>query len=291
MNFQARQLLVMALLCACTGGPTTDFPSSPDGEGDGDQAGGDGGLSTGDGDGDSSNEMDAGVEFPTEHSDGGTGPDAGDAGLDGSLDNDAGDASIGGLGTLSGDLDVLGTAAAPAVFVNHLDLGTTRVDNGFSDAEVALLTPAAQALLDTAAWDYEALGLDVLVRAEGATLLKTRNDMDYDPPGLYAPDYLAEIAGVTAAVDTTRARSFPLDDPYTAEEATALLQNHLDGLQLALANVADGDRWTKSILHVIAYAEDHASVLRTVYEALPAETKANAILLITVTDGNDEFLY
>lgn len=47
----------------------------------------------------------------------------------------------------------------------------------------------------------------------------------------------------------------------------------------------------KQILIVFAYAEGHAAAVESAWNALPAELRADTIVLVTVTDGSDTFIY
>jgi hypothetical protein len=55
--------------------------------------------------------------------------------------------------------------------------------------------------------------------------------------------------------------------------------------------VAPQDAWVKQILHVIAYADMHAQSILEAYGGLLPSTTADTILLVTVTHGNDAFVY
>jgi hypothetical protein len=55
--------------------------------------------------------------------------------------------------------------------------------------------------------------------------------------------------------------------------------------------VAPVHQWRKQILHVIAYADMHAQSVETAYASLDASLRADTILVVTVTDGEDGFVY
>ena len=83
----------------------------------------------------------------------------------------------------------------------------------------------------------------------------------------------------------------PVRRPYTIEAATTLLERKLDDILVATANVSAIDAWTKQILAVLAYDDQHADVAAAAWAALDAETKADTVVVITVTAGDDLFIY
>lgn len=124
-----------------------------------------------------------------------------------------------------------------------------------------------------------------------ATLLKTEGEVVYTDPMGKKTDLLVGFDGLKVGVSVTRAYGFPPDDPYTVAQAEALLTDKLGDIPLSTANVAPEDQWIKQILHVIAYEEMHAESVATAYAGLPANVKGDTIVLVTVTYGNDEFIY
>lgn len=304
MNSLARRPLLCVLLCACSGGPISDYPRpvtdgdgqhNGDGDGDGDLAG-DGDDSV-HGDGDSESGADAGSQVPGNDSgeDGGVDIDAGDGG--GILSDDGGeDAGPGALGSLSGDLDVLDTeltSADPALFVNHFDFGTIDLTQ-LSEEDLARLAPGTRRMLEEGGLFPSIKNLvsyEVLARSEGAVLLKLESQIAYDTIAGEEADYLVQIDGTKIGVTVARAESFPSAAEYTLDAATGLLEARLTEILQANENVADHDEWEKQILHILAYSEAHATALQTAYAALSAQTKGNTIVILTITDGDDAFLY
>jgi hypothetical protein len=65
----------------------------------------------------------------------------------------------------------------------------------------------------------------------------------------------------------------------------------LTGIAASTANVAGPDVWVRQILSVLAWGPDHATVLADAWAALPADLRGDTILVVTVTDGDDAFLY
>ena len=102
---------------------------------------------------------------------------------------------------------------------------------------------------------------------------------------------LLSIDGTAVGVSVTRAFHWPPDEPYTTEEATALLDDKLTDVSLSTANAAASNPWTTAILHVIAYDPSYADRIEEAYALSPAETLSDTIVIVTVTDGNDDFIY
>jgi len=136
----------------------------------------------------------------------------------------------------------------------------------------------------------QALSMDVLTRLLGASLRKTASEVVYDSPGPTA-DFLVQIGGVKIGVETTRAFSFPLESPYTLQQATDVLLAKLEDIQESSANVSAADRWEKQILHVFSPNTQAADTLTQAFAALEASLKGDTIVIVTRTDGNDHFLF
>ena len=56
-------------------------------------------------------------------------------------------------------------------------------------------------------------------------------------------------------------------------------------------NVSAGDRWVKQILAVLAYDDQHLSTVETAWLGLDASVRADTILVVTATHGDDLFVY
>lgn len=200
-----------------------------------------------------------------------------------------------GFGEISGDCGVLDTeltSGTPHFFRNTLDFGTDPYD----DADAARLTDGGREIIaDGNAGGNsllsEIFAYEVLARCEGAMLLKTETEVEYQNPMGKLTDLLVEMDEIRIGVSVTRAIAFPFEDPYTAEQAEALLADKLADIQLSSANVAAADAWQKQVLHVIAYSPMHADSLRTAYEALDPAVLADTVVYVTVTDGDDAPLY
>jgi len=177
---------------------------------------------------------------------------------------------------------------APAVFDNVLDLG----DVGFDED---LLTPGGRQIFEDdnlggSSKFSEIVAYEVLARCEGASLLQTEADIVYDDEGPRT-DLLVEFEGTWIGVSVTRAQGFPLEAPYTVEQAQVLLEDKLADIPLSTAAVAKEHAWDKQILHVVAYAPMHAQSLHAAYAALGPELTLDTVVVITVTQGEDAFIY
>ncbi|MCB1021844.1 MAG: hypothetical protein KDC27_18065, partial [Acidobacteria bacterium] len=139
--------------------------------------------------------------------------------------------------------------------------------------------------------ESEALAFDVLYRCELAALIKSETEITYDDDGGKKTDILVEVDATRIGVSVTRAYGYPPDDPYTVEDATTLLDKKLGDILLSSENVSAEDAWQKQILSIIAYEPEHADSVEAAWAAMDDETRADTIVYITVTDGEDEFLY
>lgn len=219
---------------------------------------------------------------PTESSSGSTGPSA---------ESSTGGADR-GLGALRGECGVLDAVALtgeqPGFIVNTLDFG----DVGF---DYDLLTPGGQAVFDAgnlggSSLFSEVIVFDVLARCDAAELLKTETEIEYDAKGTRT-DLLVEFDGTKIGVSVTRGQGFPLEDPYSVEQALVLLEDKLSDIPMSTANVSPVDAWEKQILHILAYGPMHAESLQTAYETLGSELTLDTLVVVTVTDGDDLFIY
>lgn len=200
-----------------------------------------------------------------------------------------------GFGAITGPCGVLDDellSPEPTVIVNAIDFGTDPWDN---PADLALLTSGGQEMVADgnaggSSLESEIFSFEVLARCEGASLVKTETEVVYDVSGSIT-DILVEIDGVKVGVSVTRAVGFPRDAVYPEATASALLTRKLTDIQESSANVSAGDRWVKQILHVIAYADQHVAAMQAAYAALDPSVKADTILWVTRSDGDDEFIY
>jgi hypothetical protein len=129
-----------------------------------------------------------------------------------------------------------------------------------------------------------------LARLEGATLLKTETEIVYDKPGKIA-DFEVQIGMHKLGVTVVRAVAYPLGEGYSMDMATALLTAKLTDIQSASDNVSAEDAWEKQILVAMAYDGQTADTLAQAWVLLDSGTKADTIVMITTTDGDDGFIY
>ncbi|HJL23449.1 MAG TPA: hypothetical protein RMH80_14545, partial [Polyangiaceae bacterium LLY-WYZ-15_(1-7)] len=183
--------------------------------------------------------------------------------------------------------------ATPSYFATRLDF----MDDAFDDPEERdLLTPGAREILEegTAGGSSEiseAFAMEVLARCEGATLLQSETEIRYDPMESTRTDMRVSIDGMPVGVSVTRAFRFPPGSPFTTTDAMGLLEDKLGDILVSSANVEPEFDWVKQILVVMAYADMHEESLRTVWDTLDAETRADTIVYVVITDGDDSPVY
>lgn len=198
-----------------------------------------------------------------------------------------------GLGELSGQCGMIDAmvldSPEPSFFINEIDFGEIGYDYD-------LLTEGGQEVFDDgnlggSSLYSEVIAYEVLARCDDAGLLKTETEIVYVDEMGPKTDLLVDIADRNVGVSVTRAIVFPFEDPYEVADATALLEDKLQGVIDSSANVAPKDAWGKQVLHVLAYAPMHADSLATAYEALSDEVRADTVVVVTVTNGDDGFIY
>jgi len=196
-----------------------------------------------------------------------------------------------GYGVITGECGVLDDDEwlldDPFFFANHIDFGMSAFDP-------EALSEGGQRLIDSgtlggSSIESEAFSYEVMYRCELAELLATEPEMVYDVAGTKKIDYLAEIDGRMVGVSVVRA--FAYNPPYTLSMAQDKLTEKLEGFPSALSGVSTAQAWERAILSVIAYDQDSADVVRTAWDGLSADLRADVILVVTVTDGTDCFVY
>lgn len=222
------------------------------------------------------------------------GPDTEDAGPDTSPDVWEDTVPLAGFGAITGACGVIDDELydpAPSLFVNGLDFA----DDPYDISDFELLTLHGQELiLDGNAGGNslysEVFAMEMLARCELATLIASETEILYDVQGKIT-DILVEIDGERVGVSVVRAVGFPKDAPYTVAQATTILERKLGDILQSTANVSEEHRWVKQILHVLAYADQHADSVEAAWLQLPAEVRADTIVIVTVTHGDDLFMY
>ena len=224
------------------------------------------------------------------------GLDAGsDAGLDAGGDEET-QVPLPGWGEIRGECGELDDdewlANSPFDFINHIDLGTA----GFLYEE---LSPGGKEVYDDgnlggSSIHSEIIAYEMLYRCELAELLKTEGEIVYQDSGGKKTDILLLIDERKVGVSVTRAFHYPPTEPFTLEEGVNLLRGKLGDVLLSAANAATEDAWGRSMLHVIAYNEQSAENITLALAQLLAEepdVQNQTIVVITVTDGDDDFVY
>ena len=202
---------------------------------------------------------------------------------------------LAGFGDISGEcgfLDTELTDAGAHYFKNNIDFATDPYDS----EDYQYLTLGGKEIYDDgnlggSSIYSEMFAYEVLYRCELANLLKTEGEIVYQNSGGKKTDILVEIDSVKIGVSVTRALKYPFDAEYTVADAEDLLDGKLSDILLSSANVASEDSWQKQILHVIAYSDQHAQSLLTAYNSLDSAVKADTVVIVTVSDGDDGFLY
>lgn len=257
--------------------------------------------------------MDASLDATSEDAGGGDdagGTDAGrDAGTDAGGDVDGGtdsgplpDAPAAmGFGTLAGPCGMIAAEldeVTPSLFVTRLDFMMDAFDPDDPD-DVARLTPGGRRILESGGLSdsslrSEVFAYEVLARCQGAALLKTETEIVYDTEGKKT-DALVAMTGdegeVQVGVSVVRAVRFPPGSPYGPDDARPVIQEKLEDVLAASMNVSAEDAWVKQILIVMAYADMHAESVQSVWESFAADVRADTIVYVVITDGDDEELY
>lgn len=198
-----------------------------------------------------------------------------------------------GFGTITGACGVVDAmqieSPDPVVFRDTIDFAMDVYDR-------EKLSPGGKIIYDIgnlggSSLESEIMSYEVLYRCELADLLKTESEIIYTDPMGKKTDLLVSIDMFKVGVSVTRAYAFPPEDPYTEQQAYDLLSKKLLDIQSSTTNVAPEDAWPKQILHVLAYTQAHADAMEAAYATLDASVRADTILWLTVTEGNDEFIY
>lgn len=183
------------------------------------------------------------------------------------------------------------TGAMPLLF--HSSLTFARRYN--DPADRPLLTPGGQEIVATpnaggSSIYSEVFAFEQLARCELAALLKTETEIVYDTQGKIT-DILVEIDGKKIGVSVVRAVQFPFGQPYTLQNATTIIQRKLEDIQASSMNVSAQDRWVKQVLAVLAYDDQHADTVKSAWLGMDASVRADTVLVVTATHGDDTFIY
>ncbi|MBA3498926.1 MAG: hypothetical protein H0T65_01040 [Deltaproteobacteria bacterium] len=205
------------------------------------------------------------------------------------------DAPPAALYTLAGMCGVLNdpelTGASPLLVKDAMSFSRRYND----PADRPLLTPGAQTIasLPNAGGSSllsEVFAFEQLARCEQAGFLKAETQIIYDTAGKIT-DILVTVDGHKIGVSVVRAVQFPFGSPYTVQTATTIIQRKLEDIQLSSMNVSAQDKWVKQILAVMAYDDQHVDMVEQVWLGLAPSIKADTVLVVTATHGDDTFLY
>ena len=233
----------------------------------------------------------------------------GSTGSETTLDDDTTSASTSEAGASTSDtgttdpIDELGVLSGDCGLIDAMELNSPSafvfsgaIDFGMVGYDYDLLTPGGQQMYDEGNLNpgslySEIVAYEVLARCESAELLKTEGTIVYNDPMGKKTDILVEMDGLKVGVSVVRAVGFPQEDPWTPAQAEVILKKKLDDILISSANVAPEDAWVKQILSVVAYGPMHLDSLLTAYAGLDPMITADTILVITVTNGDDAFIY
>lgn len=200
------------------------------------------------------------------------------------------DLPLAGWGTLSGDCDVLDTEltdGAPSLFQAAIDLPGQPTEADLTDGGAQMYADGN--LGGSSLWS-EVFAYEVLARCEQATMLKSEAEIAYDTDGKKT-DLLVEVDGLKIGVSVVRAFQYPAGSEYTVETATDVIGGKLSDILESSANVSAADAWEKQVLAVLAWDADAAASVATAWSGLDASVKADTIVWVTTTDGDDEWVY
>ena len=202
---------------------------------------------------------------------------------------------LAGFGDLSGMCGVLGatqlTEATSETFRDTLTFQRAYVDPD----DRPLLTAGGQHLAMTpnaggSSGLSEIFAYEELARCELATFLKSETEIIYDTPGKIT-DLEVMLGGHKIGVSVTRAVAYPFGSTYSMSAATTLATKKLMDIQTSTANVSAADKWDKQILAVLAWDDAAADTFAAAVQAIDPGVRANTLVVITTTSGDDTFIY
>lgn len=198
---------------------------------------------------------------------------------------------LAGFGEISGACGVIEpsdlSSPATRLIENAIDFqeGTYGVDVLSEGGVILYETPNAGG----SSQESEVIAYELLYRCELAALVKTETQIDYDDEGSIT-DMLVRIDGAPVGVSVTRAVTGP-GQPYPIEEATRVLTKKLEGINESSDHVSEADAWVKQILHVVALNADFGATMADAWALADPGLVGDTIVIITVTDGDDAFIY
>ncbi len=196
-----------------------------------------------------------------------------------------------GFGSIDGacgelDPSELAAMAPPFELYNAIDFSSS----GYSRD---VLSPGGQVLFDNpnaggSSKESEIIAYEMLYRCELAALVKTETQIVYDEVGSIT-DMLVEIDGLRIGVSVVRAYVYMAE--YTVADALDILTEKLADIQESSQNVSAADAWSKQILHVIAEKPENAGVVQQALPQIDTAVRGDTIVVVTVTNGDDAFIY
>jgi hypothetical protein len=166
--------------------------------------------------------------------------------------------------------------ARPTFIVNRFAATRSRAGLRLTDDARRMLTTANAGGNSALS---EALALDVLRAAYGATLDRTEMQIRYWCTSKIT-DFSILLCGVRVGVSVSRACCFR--GAFTVEDATRLLRKKLGGVNESTAHVITPHQWRRQILMIWAQRESVADILACAYARLPVELRADTLVLVTV---------
>jgi hypothetical protein len=205
------------------------------------------------------------------------------------------DVPLMGFGDLSGMCGVLSAASAtnpqPSLVRDRFTFA-----RGYMDpADRGLLTAGGMHLAATpnaggSSGLSEIFAYEQLARCELAEFLKSETEIVYSTPGKIT-DLEVMLAGHKLGVSVTRAVAYPFGSTYSLQTAQTLVNRKLSDIQASTANVSAADHWDKQILAVLAWDDTVADTFAQAWQMADASVKADTIVVLTTTDGDDMFIY
>jgi hypothetical protein len=220
--------------------------------------------------------------------------DGNDAGSDGTDSGDQGvQLPLPGFGVITGHCGVLDeeewNSAEPFMFRNSIDFDSLVFDENELSAGGQKIFNDPNA--GGSSIHSEVFAYEVLYRCELAGLLKTETEIEYDPPESKKTDILVSIDERKIGVSVVRAFHYPPEEPCNVQEIEEKIEEKLSDILLSAAGAVPEDAWVRSILHVIAYNSQCADLVETAFLAMTPQVRDETIVVITVTDGDDDFIY
>jgi hypothetical protein len=99
------------------------------------------------------------------------------------------------------------------------------------------------------------------------------------------------IDGHKIGVSVVRAMTFPFGEPYTVDAATTIMQRKLEDIQASSINVSEQDRWEADPRRARYGRPARRRMVEQVWSASMPRSAPDTVLVVTVTSGDDLFIY